>query len=69
MPKKGNGQSLRQYQCDGWFGSKNQAGVKVDPFTVQASTLVGAVGRAAREARKKIQKGRYTMATINIEAL
>lgn len=68
MPKKGNGDSLKQYRAFGWFGSENTPGERVEEFIVTASTLTGAVGRAAREARKKI-KGRYTMATINIESI
>ena len=68
MPKKGSGESLKSFSVSGWFGSENLPGERVEEFTVKASSLVGAVGRGAREARKKI-KGRYTMATINVEAL
>ena len=67
MPKKGNGQSLKTFTVSGWYGSENQPGQRVEAFTVQASNLVGAVGRGARVARKGII-GKFTMATINVEA-
>lgn len=68
MPRKGNGESLKTYRVTGWFGSVGQPGQTLAEFTVKASNLVGAVGRGAREGRKLISKGRYTMATINVEA-
>lgn len=68
MPKKGNGESLKEYRVSGWFGNA-QAGQNLETFTVKASTLVGAVGRGAREGRKQIAKGRYSQATINVEAV
>ena len=67
MPKKGNGQSLKTYTVSGWFGKKDSPGETILPFSVQASSLVGAVGRGAREARKLLPKGRYTLVTINVE--
>ncbi len=67
MPKKGNGQSLKSFTVSGWFGKKDSPGETIAPFEVKASSLVGAVGRGAREARKLIPKGRYTLVTINVE--
>lgn len=68
MPRLGQGQSLKTYRVSGWFGNLTGAGENVAPFIVKASTLVGAVGRGAREARKQITKGhRYNQATITVE--
>ncbi len=68
MPKLGNGQSLKNYRVTGWFGNLTGAGENIAPFVVKASTLVGAVGRGARLARKTITKGhRYNQATITVE--
>ena len=69
MPKKGNGQSLKEYRISGWFGSPGKAGANLTPFTVKASSLVGAVGRGAREGRKQIPKSRFTEVTINVESV
>lgn len=70
MPKKGNGQSLKEYRVSGTFGSLNGTtpGQNLEPFNVKASSLVGAVGRGAREGRKQLAKGRFTTVTIIVEA-
>lgn len=69
MPKIGNGQSLKEYRVSGWFGSPGKAGVNMDAFVVKASSLVGAIGRGAREGRKRIAKSRFTEATITVETV
>lgn len=70
MPKKGNGDSLKEYRISGWFGgSGTNNGANLEPFVVKASNLTGAVGRGAREGRKQIPKGRFTQATITVEAV
>lgn len=69
MPKKSDGASLKEFRVSGWFGgSGGHNGQNLEPFIVKASSLVGAVGRGAREGRKQIAKGRYTQATLNVEA-
>jgi hypothetical protein len=68
MPRIGNGNSLRTYRVSGWFGPRQGQGENFGPLIIKASTLVGAAGRAAREGRKQLAKGkRYTQVTINVE--
>lgn len=66
MPKKTDGKSLRSYNADVWFHGKSgdMAGQQLK-LTVEASNLQGAVGRAARIARKQL-KGRFVEATVNV---
>lgn len=66
MPRKTDGKSLRTYTADVWFAGKSGefSGQQVK-LEVQASNLQGAVGRAARLARKQI-KGRFSEATVNV---
>lgn len=64
MPRLGNGQSLKYWKCSVDFQGKNgETGQRVD-LVVQSSNLQGAVGRAARQARKTI-KGRFVECTVN----
>lgn len=69
MPRQGNGESLKEFRISGWFGSPGQAGQNLEPFVVKASNIQGAIGRGAREGRKQIAKGRFTEATITVEAV
>ena len=66
MPKKTDGKSLKTFNATVWMAGKNGdvAGQNLE-LTVRASNLQGAVGRAAREARKQL-KGRFVEATVNI---
>lgn len=66
MPKKTDGKSLKTFNATVWMAGKNGdvAGQTLE-LTVRASNLQGAVGRAAREARKQL-KGRFVEATVNI---
>lgn len=69
MPRKTDGKSLRPYNADVWFAGKNTdvAGQRLQ-LTVYACNIQGAVGRAAREARKQL-KGRFVEATITVTQL
>lgn len=66
MPRKTDGKSLKQFYAKVWYAGRNEdvKGQEVE-LTIMASNLQGAVGRAAREARKQL-KGRFVEATVNI---
>lgn len=65
MPRIGHGQSLKLWKASVDFQGKNgDTGQRID-LTVEASNLQGAVGRAARVARKQA-KGRFVECTVNI---
>jgi hypothetical protein len=67
MPRKGDGSSLKKYTARVWFGHKNGSSVgETADVVVDASTLVGAAGRAARVARKSV-KGRFDSMTVTVE--
>lgn len=65
MPKTTDGKSLKEFECTVWFGNQSKPGFNSGFFIVKASNLVGAVGRAARQARLKA-KGKFSMATVNV---
>lgn len=66
MPRKTDGKSLKPYRATVWFAGKNNdaAGQQLE-LTVLACNIQGAVGRAAREARKSL-KGRFVEATVTV---
>lgn len=69
MPKKTDGKSLKPYRASVTFtGKSDDNPPKSLTLDVTASNIQGAVGRAARLARKQL-KGRFVEATVNIYAI
>lgn len=69
MPKNAGGKTLKEWKAIVDFStlSGHVPGKRVE-VTIKASTLIGAVGRAAREARK-LTFGKFNTCTVVVETV